>query len=339
MMKRIRPLVSLLAALMLLCGCSAEAQENLEAGMGLAIPIDDILPALTGYADVPADAWYADAANWALEEGIFDAGTFAGTTPMYRSMVAEALYRAEGRPEISDPISYPDIPTGTRYAAPAAWAAKEGIMSGFADGTFGIETPVTREQMAAILWRWAGSPSAENGQDFEDEDNIASYAKTAVDWTRANGVISGKEGNRFDPKGTLTRAQAAVILHRYLTSDKINRQIELMIDGQTCIVKLLDNPSANALYEMLPLELTFEDFNQTEKIAYPPEKLTTEGGPDHYNPSAGDLCLFAPWGNLCFFYRDFRDSASLIPLGQVESGMDVIAGMTGNFTAAMRIRK
>lgn len=95
-------------------------------------------------------------------------------------------------------------------------------------------------------------------------------------------------------------------------------------DGSEIIVQLNDNPAADALYEMLPLELSFEDFNSTEKIAYLTEEIPSAGSPDQCDPGVGSLCYYIPWGNLCFFYQDFRPSTSLIPLGQVESGVEYL---------------
>ena len=95
-------------------------------------------------------------------------------------------------------------------------------------------------------------------------------------------------------------------------------------DGAEIIVQLNDNPAADALYEMLPLELSFEDFNSTEKIAYLTEEIPSAGSPDQCDPGVGSLCYYIPWGNLCFFYQDFRPSTSLIPLGQVESGVEYL---------------
>ena len=95
-------------------------------------------------------------------------------------------------------------------------------------------------------------------------------------------------------------------------------------DGSEIIVRLNDNPTADALYEMLPLELSFEDFNSTEKIAYLTEDLPSDGSPDQCDPGVGSLCYYIPWGNLCFFYQDFRPSSSLIPLGQMESGAEFL---------------
>ena len=83
------------------------------------------------------------------------------------------------------------------------------------------------------------------------------------------------------------------------------------------------------------MELNFSDYNGTEKIAYPPEALPTEGEPDGCDPDVGDLCLYAPWGNLCIFYQDFRYSQSLIKLGHIKSGMDRLSGTNGDFTATL----
>ena len=113
------------------------------------------------------------------------------------------------------------------------------------------------------------------------------------------------------------------------------RRIKMTVDGQEISIVLQDTPTANALYEALPMELNFSDYNGTEKIAYPPDTLPTEGEPDGCDPDVGDLCLYAPWGNLCIFYQDFRYSQSLIKLGHVESGMDVLAGMSGDFTVTL----
>ena len=106
-------------------------------------------------------------------------------------------------------------------------------------------------------------------------------------------------------------------------------------DGSEIIVQLNDNPAAEALYKMLPLELSFEDFNSTEKIAYLTEEIPSDGSPDQCDPDVGSLCYYIPWGNLCFFYRDFRPSSSLIPLGQVESGAGLLEGL--DRTAAVMV--
>lgn len=75
------------------------------------------------------------------------------------------------------------------------------------------------------------------------------------------------------------------------------------------------------------MELTFEDFNGTEKIAYPDESLPAEGAPTQCDPNVGSFCYYIPWGNFCFFYRDFRASESLMPLGEVESGLEFLESL------------
>ena len=113
------------------------------------------------------------------------------------------------------------------------------------------------------------------------------------------------------------------------------RKIKMAVDGQEISIVLYDTPTANALYEALPMEMNFSDYNGTEKIAYPPDTLPTEGEPDGCDPDVGDLCLYAPWGNLCIFYQDFRYSQSLIKLGHVESGMDILSCISGEFTVTL----
>ena len=105
------------------------------------------------------------------------------------------------------------------------------------------------------------------------------------------------------------------------------KKIRFLVDGQEILVTLEDHPAADALYTRLPMELTFEDFNGTEKIAYPDEGLPTEGAPTQCDPDAGSFCYYIPWGNFCFFYRDFRASESLMPLGKVESGLEFLESL------------
>lgn len=108
------------------------------------------------------------------------------------------------------------------------------------------------------------------------------------------------------------------------------RKLRMIVDGQEIAITLYNTPAANALYDLLPLELTFEDFNGIEKISYLSEELLTDGEPDGCDPDVGDLCLYAPWGNLSIFYQDFRYSESLIMLGHVDSGMDIVSSMEEN---------
>ena len=173
----------------------------------------------TGFSDVAADDWFAASAVYVRDNGIMNgtsATTFnpGGTTS--RGQITAILYRAAGSPAVSGGSAFQDVADTAYYADATVWASANGIVTGYADGTFGPDDPITRQQLAAILWRYAGSPAASVGADFADESAIASYASTAVDWARDTGVITGRDGNLFDPNGRATRAQAAVILHRYL---------------------------------------------------------------------------------------------------------------------------
>ena len=117
----------------------------------------------------------------------------------------------------------------------------------------------------------------------------------------------------------------------------VQRQIRMTAAGQTYTITLYDTPAADALYDMLPMELNFEDYNGAEKIAYLPdsEALPIEGEADGYDPSASDLCLYAPWGNLALFYQEFGYSHGLISLGRLEAGIEEIAALPDGVTAAL----
>ena len=114
-----------------------------------------------------------------------------------------------------------------------------------------------------------------------------------------------------------------------------NARIKLTVNGNEIFVKLDDNQASRELLEMLPLTLTFEDFNSTEKIATLPNELSTEGLPSGYTPSVGDFSYYAPWGNLSIFYKDFRYSNSLYKLGTIESGTEILENMNGDFEVSI----
>jgi hypothetical protein len=102
-------------------------------------------------------------------------------------------------------------------------------------------------------------------------------------------------------------------------------RIRLTYDGKTLEAALLDNATARDLLSLLPVTLTLEDYNGTEKIGYPPRKLSTAGAPAGVDPSVGDIAYYAPWGNLAIFYKDFGYSKGLIGLGRINSGIDALS--------------
>ena len=114
-----------------------------------------------------------------------------------------------------------------------------------------------------------------------------------------------------------------------------NARIKLTVNGNEVFVRLDDNVASREFLEMLPLTLTFEDFNSTEKIATLPSELNVDGLPSGYTPKVGDFSYYAPWGNISVFYKDFRYSNSLYKLGTIESGADIFGNLNGNFTVTI----
>ena len=101
-------------------------------------------------------------------------------------------------------------------------------------------------------------------------------------------------------------------------------RIRLTFDGKAVEATLLDNAAARDFLSLLPMSLTLEDYNATEKIGYPPRKLSTNGAPAGVDPSVGDIAYYAPWGNLAIFYKDFGYSRGLVNLGRIDSGVEAL---------------
>lgn len=121
--------------------------------------------------------------------------------------------------------------------------------------------------------------------------------------------------------------------NNYMTEN--GRKMKFVIDGKEYIFSLGTGTSPESLASMLPLELEFEDFAGSEKIAYTPDRISVaEGG---YAPKAGDLCMYIPWGNLCLFYHDYRYSDDLVFIGRLESGIEEIASIRSDFSAALEL--
>ena len=179
----------------------------------------------TGYSDVATDAWYADAVAYVRDNGLMSGTSETAFEPdgtMTRGMLVTTLYRLAGSPSLeNEDLGYPfaDVPGDAWYADGVYWARLNGVAGGYSDERFGPDDPVTREQIAAIFWRYAGSPDSETGAGFADEEDISDYAAEAVDWARANGIVNGMEGNYFLPQDSATRAQVATLLQNYLTME------------------------------------------------------------------------------------------------------------------------
>ena len=172
------------------------------------------------FEDVSAESWAADAVAFASAHEMFNGTsgtTFSPELSMSRAMLATVLYNLESNPDTAFSGTFADVEGGAWYAESVSWAANCGIVTGYGDGSFGADNSITREQLAVMLWRYAGSPTAnEQALDFTDAGQASGYAMEALAWAAANGILNGYGDGRIDPTGLATRAQAAQMLKNFM---------------------------------------------------------------------------------------------------------------------------
>lgn len=176
------------------------------------------------FTDVKDSDWFASAVKYAYEKGLMSGtgnGIFSPNTATNRAMIVTILYRLEGSPAVSGTSSFTDVASGTYYADAVAWAAQNGIVSGYGNNQFGPTDNITREQLAAILYRYAqykGNDTTASADltAYTDAGTISAYAKTALSWANAQKLINGTSTTTLSPKQTATRAQVAQILMNLL---------------------------------------------------------------------------------------------------------------------------
>ena len=174
------------------------------------------------FVDVKASDWFYGSVLKAYEAGWMSgtsAVTFAPNASTTRGMIVSVLYRLEGSPEAGD-STFTDVKTGAYYAKAVAWAAENGIVGGYGDGTFGPNDEITREQLAAILYRYAQFKDYDVSKKadltaYSDYAQVSAYAKDAVAWANAAGILSGTSATTLSPRDHATRAQVAAILVRF----------------------------------------------------------------------------------------------------------------------------
>lgn len=179
-------------------------------------------PSKTKFNDVSTNDWFASAVDYVTGKGMMNGtadNTFSPKANTTRGMVVTVLYRLENQPSTSA-ASFTDVASGAYYANAVAWANANGIVSGYGSGKFGPNDKVTREQLAAILYRYAqykkyDVSGAKSLDGYTDAQSVSSYAVPALQWANAAGVVTGKSGSKLDPKGYATRAEVAAMLMRF----------------------------------------------------------------------------------------------------------------------------
>ena len=197
-----------------------------------AIVIDDKShePELLPFIDVPEGHWAYDAVRYVYEHGLM-AGTsstaFAPEDVTSRGQIITVLWRMTGSPVVNYLMDFSDVDPAAWYGEAVRWATSEGIADGYSGGLFGPNDPITREQLAVILYRFAqheGLETAtleENLSGYADADSISGFAVQAMNWAVGQGLIAGTSGATLSPQGQATRAQIAVILTRF---DQLNTE-------------------------------------------------------------------------------------------------------------------
>lgn len=185
-------------------------------------PASDSKPKLP-FTDVSTSDWFYSDVMFVYENGLFsgtDSRSFSPNASMTRAMLVTVLYRLEGEPVGTGSSSFSDVRSGSYYEKAVAWAAANGIVTGTGSTSFSPDAKVTREQLAAILYRYAQYKKQDTDagaklDSFSDAGNVSGYASEALSWAVSEGLINGASG-RLMPKGDATRAQVAAILHRFV---------------------------------------------------------------------------------------------------------------------------
>lgn len=174
------------------------------------------------FTDVKATDWFYEAVQYAYENGIMKGTSTTTFSPDYttdRGMIVTVLHRMEGTPSASGAL-FSDVAAGKYYADAVAWASANGIVYGYGNDNFGPEDPITREQMATILYRYAEHKGYDTDvvgslSTFSDASKVSSFAVESMAWAVGSGLITGIGNNLLDPQGSATRSQMATILMRF----------------------------------------------------------------------------------------------------------------------------
>lgn len=208
-----------LALLLMGSACAAAKESPEESASSLTVssaleessPVESQTAAFSesgAFTDVTPGNWFYEAVEYCRGNGLMagkGSGRFSPNDNMTRAELATVLYRHAESPAVTVSPDFTDVKEDTWYTRAVAWAQESNIVSGYGNGRFGTNDPVRREDIAVIFWRYAGRPKVGKDAEFSDMSKVSGYALEAVDWARANGIVSGKGNNRFDPKGCANR--------------------------------------------------------------------------------------------------------------------------------------
>lgn len=193
---------------------------------GIALSLEDnvtikLVDNKKEFHDVTPSDWYRDAVDFVSAREIMNGvekGMFNPHQTLSRSMFAMMLHNLENNPKPNRNSNFSDVKMGSWYVDAINWAAEKGILVGYTDGRVGLNERINREQFVVMLYRYAGSPEVYQIPDnFQDNNNVSTFAKTAMEWAVSNGIISGKGNGYLQPQGQVTRAEAAQMIMRFIS--------------------------------------------------------------------------------------------------------------------------
>ena len=172
------------------------------------------------FTDLGENQWYHEYMDYAVEKGLLE-----GTSPttmepnatLTRAQLAQILYNLEGKPQVQGDLDFTDVAEGKWYYAAILWANQEGVVDGMSPDTFAPNEDISRQDLALMLYRYAGEPTVTGDLDgFKDAGQVGDWAEEAITWAVEEGIIDGMTPTTLEPTGTATRAQAAAMLQRFL---------------------------------------------------------------------------------------------------------------------------
>ena len=194
-------------------------------------PVEPIAPEWENpFTDVKKSDWFYTNVEYAVKNELMNgttATTFAPNEPLTRGMLIAILYRAEGEPAVNKSIPFSDVDTNAYYANAVIWAQQNGIVNGVTENAFAPDDNITREQIAAIMFRYAKYKGYDVsvGEDtnilsYNDAESISEYAISAMQYAVGSGLMKGKTETSINPRDNATRAEIAAILQRFIEANK-----------------------------------------------------------------------------------------------------------------------